>query len=217
MLKRLFERIRSSPEQDRTDRPAFVAVGLGNPGKKYTHTRHNVGFMTIDRLAKDLPEGRERQRFQSIVLETSLDHHRLILAKPLTYMNNSGSAVAQIQQWYKVPLDRLLIIHDDLDLPFGRIRLRPEGGAGGHNGLSSIIESLGSQEFPRLRIGIGRPTSGTTINYVLQPFDRAQREQLPELLDLSTAAVRAWITCGISEAMNEYNRRELSPQSDRVD
>lgn len=207
-LKRLFDAIRprDEPEAPEAFEGTDIIVGLGNPGPRYSNTRHNVGFKIADEIVERLPGGRERSKFDAGIYETNLEGARLIVAKPLTMMNRSGLAVAPIANWYKAPADRLLVIYDDLDLPFGRIRLRSSGGAGGHNGVASVIQQLGTQEFARLRVGIGRPTRGSTVDYVLTPFDDEERSQLPGLVEVAADAALAWRRNGIESVMNEYNQ-----------
>src|SRR5690606_28245834 len=148
------------------ERPTWLIVGLGNPGQRYAATRHNIGFMVVDHLARKLEPGTLRHRFDSELIETRDEPGRIVLQKPQTYMNLSGIAVAQAARWYRVPTERILIIYDDLDLPFGRIRLRPGGSSAGHKGLQSVIEHLGTDRVPRLRVGIGRPAHGSCVSYV---------------------------------------------------
>lgn len=216
MLTRLFRPNRSRKERI-PDRPVSMIVGLGNPGAKYAATRHNAGFMVVDQLTSSL-EGASRERFQANILETRQDDGMLVFVKPLTFMNNSGIAVSQAARWYKADPDRILIVYDDLDLPFGSMRLKPQGSAGGHNGLASIIEHLGTDAIPRLRVGIGRPTSGTTVNYVLSRFTATERQEFPKIVDLATEAALDWFSRGIEPAMNAYNRlgrmgQEASPST----
>lgn len=182
-----------------------MIVGLGNPGAKYTATRHNAGFMVVDQLSALMP-GSSRERFQAAILETQHDDETLVFVKPLTFMNNSGLAVSQAARWYKASPDRILIIYDDLDLPFGSIRLRAQGSAGGHNGLSSVVDQMGTNAIPRLRIGIGRPEFGSTVNYVLSRFSSSEREDLPKVVELASDAAMSWLRDGIEPAMNIYNR-----------
>ncbi len=184
-----------------------MIVGLGNPGAKYAATRHNAGFMVVDQLAAT-QQVKPRERFQASILETQYDDESLVLVKPLTFMNRSGLAVAQAARWYKVRPDRILIICDDLDLPFGSIRLRAQGSAGGQKGLASIIEHLGTNAIPRLRVGIGRPTSGSAEHHVLSRFSSTERTRLPEVIDLAAEAAMSWLRDGIEPAMNVYNRRD---------
>jgi PTH1 family peptidyl-tRNA hydrolase len=185
----------------------YLIVGLGNPGRRYERTRHNAGFMAVDRLAEKLPNGTERSRFQANLLETHDGDKRVVLAKPLTFMNDSGKSVSQIARWYKVPREQLLVIYDELDLPFGTIRLRPNGSAGGHKGVTSVIQQLHTQDFARLRIGISRPQTGSTVPYVLARFTSEEQKALPEIIERSAEAALLWLREGITVAMNEHNRR----------
>jgi PTH1 family peptidyl-tRNA hydrolase len=207
----MLQRFRNRKPQDEPPAAGSGAVtlivGLGNPGARYRTTRHNLGFMVVERMAHDLPAGTARTRMQAELLETHQCDRRLVLAKPQTFMNDSGKSVAQLLRWYKVELSNLLVIYDELDLPFGTIRLRPNGSAGGHNGLESVIQQLGTQQFPRLRIGISRPARGSTVPYVLSGFFAEERPQLPGIIDRSVEAVHDWLDLGIDAAMNLHNRR----------
>jgi len=182
-----------------------LIVGLGNPGRKYAHHRHNVGFQCLDRLAKahDLPF--TRRRAKASLASGKIANVGVVLAKPLTYMNLSGQAVRQLVSFYKLPLEDVLVICDDLDLPLGTIRLRPEGGSGGHKGMRSIIEALGSQAFPRLRVGIGRPPGNDAVSYVLNDFTADERITLESVYEKVVAAVGLFLREGIEAAMNAYN------------
>lgn len=195
----------------------FLIVGLGNPGEKYENTRHNLGFMVIDRISTRFPTRSTRTRFQSEIIESQIDLRKVVLAKPQTFMNLSGVAVGQLTRWYGIPLSNVLIVYDELDLPFGTLRLRSGGSAGGHNGVQSVIDQLGTQEFPRLRIGIGRPDAGATVPYVLSSFRNQETDRLPELLELACDAVFAWLRDGITVAMNEFNRRPVTVLHDTKD
>jgi PTH1 family peptidyl-tRNA hydrolase len=184
----------------------FLIVGLGNPGADYRHNRHNVGFMVVDELARVASIPLRRVQFRAIVGKGSLDEESVILAKPQTYMNDSGQAVAPLVNFYKIPIENLLVIHDDLDLPFGTLRLRPLGGTGGQRGMESIVDKLWTSEFARLRVGIGRPPGRMAPrDYVLHDFDPPQQELLPDVLDSAVAAVRLFIAEGIEKAMNKFN------------
>lgn len=205
MLRRLI-RPESNHRAKPTGRTANLIVGLGNPGAKYAQTRHNAGFMVIDRLGSDI-DGTSRERFQGAILETTRNDETLVLLKPLTFMNSSGQSVAQVARWYKIPPERILIVYDELDLPFGTIRLRPKGSAGGHNGLASVIQELGTSDIPRLRIGIGRPTKSSTVGYVLSRFFEEERPKVPDIIDLAAEASLSWLDDGIEAAMNRYNRQ----------
>ncbi|MCO5176330.1 MAG: aminoacyl-tRNA hydrolase [Thermomicrobiales bacterium] len=189
------------------DGEVWLIVGLGNPGRRYEGTRHNAGFMAIERLQRRLPEGTSRARFQAHIVETRLDGMRVVLAQPQTFMNESGIAVDQLVRWYKVALDRLLIVYDDLDLPLGTIRLRAEGSDGGHNGIASIIRSVHTNTFPRLRIGISRPATGPTVPYVLARFSDAERRELDAVLERTVDAVLVWMREGMTPAMNQFNQK----------
>lgn len=164
--------------------------------------------MIIDEIARRLPEGRERTRFDARIAETADGDMRVVLAKPTTMMNDSGRAIAQIKRWYKVDNRDILVIYDDLDLAFGRVRIRPGGGAGGHNGVVSTIRALGGENFPRVRVGIGRPVSGSTVSYVLSHFRPEEQAEIPGIIDYAAEASLAWLREGLDTAMNTYNRRE---------
>ncbi len=196
------------------DGEVFLIVGLGNPGRRYERTRHNAGFMAVERLHDILPGGTARSRFQAELIETHDGDKRVVLAKPQTFMNDSGIAVGQIARWYKVPRDRLLVIYDELDLPFGSLRLRASGSAGGHNGVMSVIKHLNTQDFARLRIGITRPPAGATVPYVLAHFNSDEQRALPEIIDRSAAAALLWLRDGITGAMNEYNQNKRDEQAE---
>jgi len=185
----------------------YLIAGLGNPGPKYTANRHNIGFRCLERLAAAHDLAFDRRQKRARVALGTIQGRRVVLAKPQTFMNESGRAVAPLVHFYKVPLERLLVVYDDLDLPLGTIRLRPEGGSGGHKGMRSIIEHLGSQEFPRLRIGIGRPPGHMDpAAYVLQDFSTEEETLLDEVLERAVAAIETWLTEGIEAAMERYNR-----------
>ncbi len=182
-----------------------LIVGLGNPGPQYARNRHNTGFRCLRRLAKahDL-EFRSRKRAR--IASGTIAGRPVLLVRPRTFMNESGQAVAPLVHFYQVPPDRLLVIYDDLDLPLGTLRLRPKGGSGGHRGMQSIIDALGSQDFPRLRIGIGRPPEGIDpADYVLQDFSPEEEAIIEEVLERAVAAIETWLVEGIDEAMTRFN------------
>lgn len=184
--------------------PALI-VGLGNPGKEYAETRHNVGFRCVDELARRHGLKWEKPRLKAEQARGVIAGKDVVLAKPQTYMNLSGSSVVQLVKWYKVPLTELLIIHDDMDIPFGQLRLRGEGSAGGQNGLASIIEQLRTNAVPRLKIGISRPRWGEPKEYVLTRFSKDQAPELRLILDRAADAAETWLTDGLIAAMNKYN------------
>lgn len=187
----------------------YLVAGLGNPGREYKETRHNVGFMVVDRLAQRLGVTFSRVESRALVTKGTHQGQRVILAKPQTFMNESGSAVGSLARYYKVELDNMLVAYDDVDLPFGVLRMRPAGGSAGQKGMKSIIERVGSEAFPRLRVGIGRPPGRMeAAAYVLQPFERAETAELPLLLDRAADAVLVYIASGLERAMNLYNAPE---------
>ena len=183
-----------------------IVVGLGNPGREYASTRHNLGFMIVDELARRAGAAGSRKRFRSEIAEGFLAGEKLVLAKPQTYMNLSGHAVREIVGWYHASRDDLLVILDDLDLPFGTLRLRADGSAGGHNGLASIVEQLGSRAVPRLRAGIGRGPGAATAQ-VLSRFSPDEERALPDVIAAAADCAARWAAEGITTAMNLCNRR----------
>jgi len=184
----------------------FLIVGLGNPGAEFRHNRHNVGFMLLDYLADRLGESFLRIELNSLLTKAKYQDKRLLLAKPQTFMNLSGQAVGRLVKYYKIPLESLLIVYDDVDLPLESIRIRPNGGSGGHKGVASIIEHLGTNEFPRLRLGIGRPTGQkNAAAHVLQDFNKEENEFLEVTLERAVDAVLVFVSAGLETAMNKYN------------
>ena len=209
----LLDRFRARPTGAEPAGEARLIVGLGNPGREYAGNRHNIGFMTADAYAArhGLAFGKLQSRAM-LALGRAADH-RLIIAKPQTYMNESGRAVSALLNFYKLSLDQLIVIFDDLDLPFGAIRLRPDGGAGGHNGLRSIIAQLGGNQFARLRVGIGRPPGRMDpAAFVLQDFNRDEASALPRIIDRAADALDTFVNSGITAAMNQHN---MTPTGER--
>lgn len=189
-----------------TPESSYLLIGLGNPGREYQHNRHNFGFMLIDRLAVRLNARGLKVQSKAIVTTTTYEDRRLILAKPQTYMNLSGQSAQGLLNFYKLPMENMLIAHDDLDLPFGTIRMRPGGGPGGQRGVASTIERLGTKDFARLRLGIGRPPGRMDPSaYVLQDFSRDEIKILSELLDRAADATLEFVLHGLDKAMNKYN------------
>ncbi|UJS16331.1 MAG: aminoacyl-tRNA hydrolase [Candidatus Jettenia sp.] len=182
-----------------------IIVGLGNPGKKYVKTRHNLGFMVIDQFALQFDMECNNKRFQSLFGKKVLEDEEIILLKPQTFMNLSGVAVKEAVNMYKCAFQDLMIIGDDLDMPLGKMRIRRCGGCGGHRGLESVAASLGSTNFPRLRVGIGRPSAGDPGNYVLSPFPGEEETIVKESLDKACQALKIWIFEGIEACMNKFN------------
>lgn len=182
----------------------FLIVGLGNPGPAYEVTRHNAGFLLLDRLAEKC----------SIDLERSQTAHwgrgrvfgkDSVLLKPQTYMNLSGRAVAEFKKAFSVETDSIIVAYDDCDLPLGRLRIRKDGGSGGHRGINSIIEHLGGNGFPRIRLGVGRPSVGSLVDYVLSPFAEEETEGLDGMLDRGVSSIEAILSRGLDHAMNSFN------------
>ena len=194
-----------------------IVVGLGNPGERYAKTRHNVGWMVMDRLADRAGwAGKGRERDASRIVQGRFRGLDLTLAKPLTFMNESGLAVRKILAREHAPHGDLLVVADDFALPFGKLRFREGGGPGGHNGLGSIIDELGTEKFSRLRVGIGDP-DGHGRDHVLSTFAAEERQRLDELLDEAADAVEAWARDGTSKAANRFNPFQLRPaDADRV-
>lgn len=184
----------------------FLLIGLGNPGRDYRDTRHNFGFMLIDRIAVRLNARGMKVQSKAIVTDAIYEDRKLILAKPQTYMNLSGQSVQGLVHFYKIPLTNLMVLSDDLDIPFGTIRIRAAGGPGGQRGLSSVIESLGTKDFPRLRLGIGRPPGRMDpANFILQNFSRDEMKSISEILDAGADAVLEFVENGLNAAMNKFN------------
>jgi peptidyl-tRNA hydrolase, PTH1 family len=184
----------------------FLLIGLGNPGREYKDTRHNFGFMLIDRIAVRLNARGMKVQSKAIVTDAMHEDRKLILAKPQTYMNLSGQSVQGLVHFYKIPLTNLMVLSDDLDIPFGTIRIRAAGGPGGQRGLSSVLESLGTKDFPRLRLGIGRPPGKMDpANFILQNFSRDEMKSISEILDAGADAVLEFVENGLNAAMNKFN------------
>lgn len=185
----------------------FLVVGLGNPGSKYWNTRHNVGFAALDALAQQLHTRVDRVKFQGLTGQADLEGRKLILLKPTTYMNLSGQSVAAAAKFYKIPPEHILVMFDDISLEPGRLRVRKNGSAGGHNGVKSIISSIGSQEFPRIKIGVGaKPHPDYDLaDWVLSVFPYDQREAMEETYGRAAQAAITLITQGPDAAANRFN------------
>lgn len=183
-----------------------LIVGLGNPGNKYQETRHNVGFEVVARLARQYGTGAGRAKFQGEILEASVRGQRVLLLTPLTYMNESGASVLAARDFYKIEIADLLIVCDDFNLPLGKLRMRSKGSAGGQKGLEDIVRRLGTDEIPRLRIGIGTPPEGRDVpGYVLSRFAKGEQPIMRETLDRAATAATDWVASGMAAAMNEHN------------
>lgn len=183
-----------------------IVVGLGNPGQEYSTTRHNVGFMVIDELAHHWGINTWKNRKEALVAEYR-GGEQVILVKPQTYMNLSGVAVGELARWYKVPVEDIIVIFDDMDLPTGRLRLRMKGGSGGHRGIESLLTHLDKDSFPRVRIGIGRPPTGwQVVDYVLSRFTTEEGPLLTAAIEKAVAAVECIVNQGLNKAMNLHNK-----------
>lgn len=195
-----------------------AVVGLGNPGQQYVRNRHNVGYRAAERVARDLQFRFTRKGFHCLLAGGSVEGKSVLLAKPQTFMNASGQAVEALVRFYGIPLNRLLICCDDIDLPLGTLRLRALGGSGGQKGVQSIISALASEEFPRLRIGIGRPPGEMdAASYVLQDFASQEETELEEIVERAAGAVELFIRFGLQAAMNRYNGGPDATGSPRAD
>ena len=203
----LFEKLHQKLNNElQTSGGIYLVVGLGNPGREYRNTRHNMGFLALDHLAAHWSITTLKVQGKAIISTGQYAGNKVILAKPQTYMNLSGQAVSALMNFYKVPLEHLLVIHDDVDIPFGTIRIRPGGGFGGQKGVGSIIEKLGTQEFARMRLGVGRPPGQMdTANYVLQSFSKEDEDFLQSVFAKSDEAVETFIAEGLNTAMNRFN------------
>jgi PTH1 family peptidyl-tRNA hydrolase len=185
---------------------SFLIVGLGNPGREYRATRHNIGFVAVDELCQAFGIRLARLQSKALVGTGTWNGKKIILAKPQAFMNLSGQPVSSLLRFYKIPLEQLMVIHDDLDLPVGTLRMRPGGGSAGQKGLGSIIAQLGTESFPRLRIGVGRPPGQMdAAAYVLEGFSTAEKELLPQVLSRAVEATQDFIEFGLEHAMNAFN------------
>ena len=193
-----------------------MIVGLGNPGSGYKSTRHNTGFRIIDHLSRNVGASLKGRRFQSRNIRTTYRGREIVLLKPVTFMNQSGRAVKACADFFHLPPNRILVVHDDLDLPVGKIKVVRNGGPGGHKGVLSIIEHLGSREFPRIKIGIGRPRYGESPeDYVLAPFYEDEREIMLRVFKVAVQACRLFIFDGIESAMNQINHQIFTEEEEK--
>ena len=185
----------------------YLVIGLGNPGQKYELTRHNIGFQVLNQVASEIGEKFKRVQFNAILAKGSYRGKKVILAKPHTFMNNSGQAVGSLARYYKVDLGNVIVVYDDVDLPYETIRVRSEGGTGGHNGMKSIIKHFGNtQNFPRIRFGVGRPPGRMeTADYVLQRFSKEEERHLELYIRKASDAILDIIDFDITHAMNKFN------------
>ncbi len=189
----------------------WLVVGLGNPGRQYAGNRHNAGFMVVDELARRASAGTPRLRMGAELAEASLGGSKVIFCKPMEFMNTSGFPVGRAATFWKIPAAQILVVHDDMDIEFGRLRLAEGGGSGGHNGLRSITSGLGSEGFCRIRFGVGRPPAGWQgADFVLADFSSQEQKVLPNLIEEAADAAEAVVSEGVVAAMNKFNRRKKS-------
>lgn len=201
----LFGRARSDDASDR-----WVVVGLGNPGEKYAKTRHNAGAMVLDELLRRNGATLKRHKSGCAIAEIGVGDQRMVLARPMSYMNESGRPVRELIRWYKVPLDQVIVVHDELDIPLGEVRIKVGGGTAGHNGVKSVASHLGSKEFIRVRVGVGRPRGRQDpVDYVLSDFSSSERKELDFIIQEAADAVERIVEVGAERAMNEINTRPV--------
>ena len=187
-----------------------LVVGLGNPGNTYKNTRHNVGFMVVDQIAEDFSIALDKQKFDIVFGRGSMDGVWVVLAKPMAFMNRSGPQVQKIARYYRILSEDMLVVHDDIDLAFGRIKIKEKGGDGGHKGVRSIIDAFGGGDFTRLRIGVGRPeVAGNAADYVLGKFTLEERKVLSQIITAAKDAIVTTLCKGTKEGMNKFNDKRI--------
>jgi PTH1 family peptidyl-tRNA hydrolase len=185
----------------------FIIVGLGNPGTRYEYTRHNIGFLALDYISAKYAVKIDKLKHKALIGDGDIEGRRVLLVKPQTFMNASGECVRDIIEWYKIPLGNLIVIYDDIDLPTGRIRVRPKGSAGTHNGMRSILYQIEAEDFPRIRVGINRPPENWDLaDYVLGRFNAEEKAGVEESITKVSEALSVILTQGIETAMNRYNK-----------
>ncbi len=195
-----------------------VIAGLGNPGKQYARNRHNVGFLAVDYLAHKHGLAFTKMMNHGLVAQGVISGARVVLVKPQTFMNDSGATIGPLVKFYKTAPADLVVVYDELDLPFGQLRMRPFGSAGGHNGMKSIIQRIGGQEFPRIRVGVGRPPGRQAPkDYVLDDFGREEAAELDDVFKRIEAGVSRWISEGLDMAMNMLNPKSSAPAKPKTD
>lgn len=182
-----------------------LIVGLGNPGKEYEKTRHNIGFDAIDYISSKYNIEVNRKKFKGVYGDGRISNEKVILLKPTTYMNLSGDSVREVADFYKISNDNIIILYDDISLDAGRLRIREKGSAGGHNGIKSIIANLGTDVFPRVKIGVGQPVHGELVGHVLGKFSNEDREKIEKTFEPTSKAIEVMIKESVSEAMNKFN------------
>ena len=188
----------------------WMIAGLGNPGDDYKNSRHNIGFRVIDGLSEDLNILSAKTKMTATIADINWEGYRLFLIKPLGYMNRSGSVLYEVARYFHIDISHLIVIHDDVDIQLGNIKIKQKGGHGGHNGIRSVIESFRSDEFYRIRIGIGRPSlEGTMTNHVLGNFHSDEKEQVNIVIETALRSIKTILLKGISQAMNQFNNKQI--------
>ena len=200
----VFEQLNKNKVPKPTGPVEYIIVGLGNPGAQYENTRHNAGFSALDDLAGRWGISVSKTKFQGLWGQGEVDGHKVVLLKPLTYMNLSGDSIAPLAGFFKIPADHVIVISDDISLPLGKLRVRGSGSAGGHNGLKNIIAHLGTDAFPRVKVGVGAPEHDI-VDWVIGPFTANERKVIDGVLDRALGAAECIITDGVSAAQNRYN------------
>jgi len=186
----------------------YVIIGLGNPGTRYEKTRHNVGFDAIDLLSKKHNIGMTKIKHKAVIGDGTIEGCRVLLVKPQTFMNLSGESVREIIEWYKIPTRNIIILYDDIDLPVGKLRIRPNGSSGTHNGMRSVIYQIQSEDFPRIRIGVDKPPQGWDLaDFVLSKFLSDERKIVDDVIENATRAVEVILKSGVDNAMNRFNSK----------
>jgi peptidyl-tRNA hydrolase, PTH1 family len=204
--------------RDKEPSTVSVVVGLGNPGKRYEKTRHNVGFMVVDEIGRRFSVPFQERLFRASWGTASISGQRILLFKPKTYMNRSGEAVAEMLRYFRLEPARMLVVHDDLDLACGRVRLVRRGSAGGHRGIQSVIQHVGPEDFPRLKLGIGRPLHGENVEtYVLEGPYSAEQQAFDEMIRVGVEVVETVVVGGLDAAMNRFNQRPTAHLSEGMD
>lgn len=183
----------------------YVVAGLGNPGREYAGTRHNAGFDALDCLVEKYNIKMDKLKFNSVYGEVNINGEKVMLVKPVTYMNRSGAAISEIVNFYKIPIENLIVIYDDIDIPVGALRIRPHGSSGSHNGMKSIISSLGTDKFPRIRVGIGKNSEMDLADYVLSRFSPEDRDKLDSIIQKAAEAAEEIVKNSLESAMQKYN------------
>jgi len=205
VLKKIFFR-----QVDEREQIMYLMIGLGNPGSRYARTRHNIGFMVLEKIAAQWKISLTQKSFDALWNRGKINNVSVLLAMPQTYMNLSGKSVGRLMAYYKVDIDHVIVIHDDLDLPFGTIRLKKGGGDAGHKGLKSVVTALGSADFLRIRMGIGKPADKAGVeNYVLQKFNQEEQGVLPESIQLAAEAAADIVISGMQQAMAKYHTKNI--------